>query len=115
MITITEQAVRQIQIAAEKGNMAGMPLRIAVRQNADGSIDYGMGFDENKGEQDIQLRLSGVDVLIADSHADLLSDAVLDFVELNAGEFQFIFINPNDPAATPPSEYAKPGPRSERD
>jgi len=33
MITITEQAVKQIQIAAEKGDMEGMPLRIAVRQN----------------------------------------------------------------------------------
>jgi len=115
MITITEQAVKQIRIAADKGEMGGMPLRIAVRQNADGSIDYGMGFDDNKGEQDIQLSLSGVDVIISNSHADLLSDAILDFVELNPGEFQFIFINPNDPNATPPSEHAKPGARPERD
>jgi iron-sulfur cluster assembly protein len=35
---------------------------------------------------------------------DLLNDAVLDYVQLDDGKYEFIFLNPNDPNYQPPDE-----------
>lgn len=96
MITITPEAAAQIKISAQKTNIETPLLRIAARKDEDGSIEYGMGFDEQTAE-DTRLTSEGVDVLISSVSESLLSGAVLDFVEINPGEHQFIFINPNDP------------------
>ncbi len=69
-----------------------MALRIAARIDADGSTQYGMGFDDPKDE-DMKLDLEGVAVVIAEELQELVADTVLDYVELNPGEFNFIFIN----------------------
>lgn len=103
MITITENAAKQIRIAAEQGEIKDMYLRIAAKESDEGQIEYGMGFDE-KGENDIHVVSENIDVIIYDSHADLLKGTTLDFVELNPGEFQFIFINPNDPNVSASNE-----------
>jgi iron-sulfur cluster assembly protein len=36
--------------------------------------------------------------------AELLKNTVLDFVEIEPGKQQFIFMNPNDPGYVPPQE-----------
>jgi iron-sulfur cluster assembly protein len=72
-----------------------MALRIAAKRDRDGSIQYGMGFDAERAN-DIQLVIEGVTILISHLSKDLLSGTVLDFVELNPGEFNFIFIDPSD-------------------
>ena len=69
-----------------------MALRIAAKVDADGSMQYGMGFDDPKDE-DMKLDLDGVAVVIADESQELLADTVLDYVELEPGEFNFIFID----------------------
>jgi iron-sulfur cluster assembly protein len=96
MITITPEAAAQIRKASELSEAEDMYLRLAARREADGSIEYGMGFDDMSA-QDQLYTSQGIDVLIADSCKDLLRGATLDFVELNPGESQFIFVNPNDP------------------
>lgn len=96
MITITPEAAAQIRKAAEATEADDMYLRLAARRDDDGSIEYGMGFDD-MGNQDQIYTSAGVDVLISDSCKDLLSGATLDYVEIEAGQHQFIFINPNDP------------------
>ena len=40
---------------------------------------------------------------MAPEYVPLLDAATLDFVELDVGEPQFIFLNPNDPGYVPPS------------
>jgi iron-sulfur cluster assembly protein len=67
-----------------------LALRVAAKLDPDGSLQYGMGFDEPKDE-DMRLDLSGVAVVIGGESQELLFDTVLDFVELNPGEFNFIF------------------------
>ena len=49
-----------------------------------------MGFDDPK-DDDMKLEIEGVAVVIADEYQDLLNDIVLDFVELEPGQFNFIF------------------------
>lgn len=94
MITITPQAAEQIRRAAEQGGMQGQPLRIAARKADDGKVEYMLGFDE-LGDEDTELMLEGVNILISPWSQDLLKGVTLDFVELNPGEFQFIFIPPD--------------------
>jgi iron-sulfur cluster assembly protein len=62
-----------------------------------------MGFDEGT-EDDIRFSSEGVQIVMAPEYVPLLDDATLDFVELEAGQSQFIFLNPKDPTYIPPSE-----------
>lgn len=92
MFTLTSAAARQIQQAAMASGTQDMALRIAARPEPDGSVQYGMGFDD-AGDNDMKLVLEGVAVLIASQYQELLDDTVLDFVELKPGEFNFIFLD----------------------
>ena len=72
-----------------------LALRLAANQQADGRINYVMGFDE-AAEDDISFKTEGVDVVMKPEYVPLLDQAVLDFVKLEEGDFQFIFLNPVD-------------------
>lgn len=95
MIKVTAPAAEQIRQAAVQSDVEGLFLRIAARRDVDGSIQYAMGFDEQK-EDDMLVDTEGITVIVSPAYEKLLSGAVLDFVELNPGDFRFIFINPND-------------------
>ncbi|MCB1786780.1 MAG: iron-sulfur cluster assembly accessory protein [Chromatiaceae bacterium] len=103
MFKVTPQAAKQVKVAAEQGGTVGMALRLAAQQRADGSIDYRMGFDEAT-EDDIRFSTEGVQIVMAPEYVPLLDAATLDFVELQPGEAQFIFLNPKDPNYVPPAE-----------
>jgi iron-sulfur cluster assembly protein len=103
MITITSKAATQIRKATETADAGDMYLRLAARRDDDGSFEYGMGFDDMAANDQIYTS-EGIDVLIADSCKDLLNGATLDFVEINPGQPEFIFINPNDPRHQSPQE-----------
>ena len=104
MITVTPAAAEQIRLSARQGQMDGLAMRIAATRNPDGSIHYGMGFDDNQLEGDIHITSQGIDVVVSGSSMLLLSGMTLDYVEIEPGAFQFIFMNPNDPNFTPPDE-----------
>lgn len=103
MIKVTPAAAEQIRLSATQGNTEGMPLRIAASKNDDNSIHYGMGFDESKDE-DITVSVENIEIIISPFSAEILKDTTLDFVELEQGKQQFIFLNPNDPEYKPPIE-----------
>ena len=90
MFTLTSAAARQIQQASVSSGSAELALRVAARRDAGGELHCGMGFDE-ANDEDTQLDLYGVAVVIAQEHQELLNDTVLDFVELQPGQFNFIF------------------------
>lgn len=95
MVKVTAEAAVQIHNAATQAGAEGMALRIAAKRDFDGSIQYGMGFDE-QADDDMLIEAEGLKVLVATQSQPLLGGAVLDFVEMSPGNFQFIFINPND-------------------
>lgn len=99
-ITVTPAAAQQIRIAAEAADATGLALRIAACRDADGSLDYDMGFD-NARKGDFTLDCEGVALVVAEEHGELLDGMTLDYVELEAGDLRFIFINPNEPARPP--------------
>ena len=104
MIKITPAAAEQIRNSASQGQVGDMSLRLAATRNPDGSIHYGMGFDDNQLEDDILVTAAGIEVVISETSKMLLDGLTLDYVELEPGAFQFIFQNPNDVNYAPPSE-----------
>ena len=103
MFKVTPAAAAQVTQAAKQSGAEGLALRLAATRKDDGSFDYRMGFDEAT-EDDIQFRSEGIDIAIAPEHVPLLDKTTLDFVELDEGDFQFIFVNPLDPNYVPPPE-----------
>ena len=90
MFTLTSAAAQQIRETAEDSGAQDLALRIAARLGADGAIECGMGFDEPTDE-DLKLDIAGVAIVIAEEHQALLDTTLLDYVELEPGEFHFIF------------------------
>ena len=106
MFNLTPAAAEQIRndaAAQPSGEELPPHLRVAAKLE-DGELVYGMGFDDER-ENDTIIESDGVTLVIAPRSQELLEGATLDFVELRPGEFQFIFINPNEapPDACPPS------------
>jgi len=102
MITVTKRAADQIKASDDENREAGLLLRLAAKINGDGSFEYGLGMDEER-EEDRMIESGGVQILVAKESQDLLKDCVLDYVEIEEGKLQFIFMNPNDPNYIPPT------------
>jgi len=103
MFKVTAEAAKQVRAAAQQGGTDGMALRLAAYRKPDGSIDYRMGFDE-ANDDDIQFSSEGLEILMAPEYVPLLDEAVMDFVQLDDGDRQFVFFNPKDPTYSPPKE-----------
>ena len=95
MLTLTPAAAHQIQSAIPpEASFEGLALRIAARRAMDGSIEYAMGMD-NERDNDQTVVIDGISLLINEHSADLLVGVTVDFVEEN-GQPLFVFMNPND-------------------
>lgn len=95
MITITKQAAEQIK-KSQQGDNSGMKLRIAALRKVNGDIHYAMGFDDTEREKDSSYQCEGIEIVVAIESSELLKDVTIDYVELEPGDFQFIFSNPQD-------------------
>lgn len=102
MLSLTSSAASQIRRAASDAGAADWALRVAARRENDGSISFGMGFDEPR-EGDMPLQVLGVNLVIAPPSQPMLDGIVLDFVELEPGQFNFIF-TPESEAAEKPAK-----------
>jgi iron-sulfur cluster assembly protein len=102
MFKLTTAAAQQVQVAASQGGAEGLALRLAAARKPDGSIDYRMGFDAAT-EDDIRFKCAGIDLVMTPEQVPLLDQATMDYVELEPGEFHFIFLNPLDPGYQPPT------------
>ena len=103
MFKVTAAAAEQVLSAAKQAGTEGLSLRLAAQQRPDGSIDYRMGFDDAIDE-DIRMSSEGVDIVMAPEYVPLLDGATMDFVEIEPGQSQFIFLNPKDANYSPPGE-----------
>jgi iron-sulfur cluster assembly protein len=103
MFRVTPAAASQVKAAAKQSGADDMALRLAAYQKPDGSIDYRMGFDEVT-DDDIQSSSEGIEIIMAPEYVPLLDEAVMDFVELDDGDQQFVFVNPKDANYSPPED-----------
>ena len=102
MISLTSAALEQIKLSRAQDEMQSLPIRIAIKEQDDGSFHYAMGFDEQRLPGDNFLNFDGVDLVVSANSKDLAEGMTIDFVELEPGRHEFIFLNPNDPTYVPP-------------
>ena len=102
MISLSTAALEQIKLSAVEGDMGNLPLRIAIKEQEDGSFHYAMGFDEQRLPGDNFLNFDGVNLVVSEGSKDLAEGLTIDYVELEPGKPEFIFLNPNDPTYVPP-------------
>ncbi|MEE9343236.1 MAG: iron-sulfur cluster assembly accessory protein [Gammaproteobacteria bacterium] len=98
MITVTPSAATHIKASAKQSNTLGMPLRIAVMKMDNGDFHYALGFDDSAREGDEIFTSEGIDIVTAPTSLSLLTGTVIDYVQLEEGKEEVIFINPNDPS-----------------
>jgi iron-sulfur cluster assembly protein len=107
MIEITPAAAEQIRAALAGSPEQGMALRVAARRGDDGEIEYGMGLDERRDQDEEVLTDAGITLLVSPPSLEALAGTVIDFVEIEPGERRFIFYRadrmppePENPAAS---------------
>lgn len=101
MITVTPEAAKQIMDSAKQSKAEGLPLRIAVQRNDDGSLHYALGFADEEHDEDLSFKSEGIEIVVSPISLELLNNTIIDFVDLDSGEKNFIFRNPNDPNYRP--------------
>jgi iron-sulfur cluster assembly protein len=104
MINVTANAASQIEFSAKESGIQDAVLRVAIKQQQDGSLHYAIGFDDAISENDLRFETQGVQMVIAESSQQYAEDMTIDYVELDNGEKNFIFLNPNDKNYSPPAE-----------
>lgn len=104
MIKITDTAAAQIRQSFTGDDVEQLKLRVAAKHQNNGSFEYAMGLvNEVSDTDDIVLEVNGVPLVIGRDQQALLEGMVIDFVEVEPGQPNFIFMNPNDPNYVPPS------------
>jgi iron-sulfur cluster assembly protein len=96
MITITQAAAERIRQSATESGVEPPVLRVAAQLAADGTVDFGMGFDQSRPGDTI-LEVAGIHVVVAERSRELVEGTRIDFVELEPGDFRFIFARAGEP------------------
>ncbi|HEC13484.1 MAG TPA: iron-sulfur cluster assembly accessory protein [Acidiferrobacteraceae bacterium] len=104
MIKLTQSAADQIRASAKETGINDLRLRLAATKKEDGTIEYGMGFDDNHTDTDTEFKIKGITMVWSKNSAALLTGVEIDYVEITPGQHQFIFFNPNDPVHKPVTE-----------
>ncbi|MBE4907423.1 iron-sulfur cluster assembly accessory protein [Bacillus luteolus] len=94
VVTITEAASYQIQDMMKEGGEEGSFLRVAVKGGGCSGLSYGMGFEQEMNEDDIQFEQHGIKVLIDKESEPILKGVVIDFKQSMMGG-GFTIDNPN--------------------
>ncbi len=104
MISLTSDALEQIKVSINEGGHGNLPIRVAIKEQADGSFHYAMGFDEQRLPGDSFVTIEGVSLVVSEGSKSLAEGMTIDYVELEAGKKEFIFLNPNDPTYVAPKK-----------
>lgn len=99
MFQITDSAIAELQAAARRSAAEGLALRVAARALDDGEVEFGLGFDDER-EHDETAEFAGLRVLLGRHSRPFLAGTTLDYVEIEPGRFDFVFV-PQAPEAAP--------------
>lgn len=103
MISVTSSAAQQIRIAAEDSGADGMSLRIAAHYDeAANEIQYGIGFDDARDDDEC-IETQGVSILVSPLSKEAVANLTIDYVEIEPGDFRFIFLHPEDEMSQAPA------------
>ena len=96
MISITAAAAERVRDQGPGDADEPVHLRVAARVDETGAVEFGMGFDEPRAG-DAEIAAEGVVLLVAPASRELLDGVILDYLEVEPGEFRFVFARANEP------------------
>lgn len=94
IVNLTEAAALQIKDMMKQNEEEGSFLRVGVKGGGCSGLSYGMGFDQEKGEGDIQLEQFGIQILVDKDSRAILNGTKIDYKESMMGG-GFTIENPN--------------------
>jgi Fe-S cluster assembly iron-binding protein IscA len=71
MISLSAAALEQIKLSSTQEEMDALPVRIAIKEQDDGSFHYAMGFDEQRLPGDSFLNFDGVNLVVSEGSKEL--------------------------------------------
>lgn len=104
MIEIRPAAADQIRAALRNAG-EGVALRVAARRLPDGAIEYGMGLDERREQDEEVVTDAGITLLVSPPSLEAVAGTVIDFVEIEPGDMRFVFYRADE---MPPAEPGAP-------
>ncbi|RLA06773.1 MAG: hypothetical protein DRQ51_08320 [Gammaproteobacteria bacterium] len=102
-ITITDSAKTQI-LKSLTNDSSEQFLRLDIRLNNKDEFHYLFGWDDTKKIDDIGFKTNGLTVITNKEKEDITDGLEIDYVLLESGNFNFIFLNPNDPSFIKPTK-----------
>lgn len=94
VLSLTEQAIRQVKAILARENIEDHGLRIAVTSGGCSGYSYGLDFEKQERAGDIVLTLDGLKIYVDAASAQYLNGTVIDYVS-GLQESGFKFDNPN--------------------
>ncbi|WP_174728312.1 HesB/IscA family protein [Mesobacillus harenae] len=94
VVVITEAAGLQIKDMMKQNEEEGAFLRVAIKGGGCSGLSYGMGFDHEAGENDIQLEQHGIKILVQQEDEGILRGTTIDYKQSMMGG-GFTIENPN--------------------
>jgi iron-sulfur cluster assembly protein len=96
MLHITATAAEQIKAGLATLDDDELMLRLAVRALGDGELEYAIGFDEPREQDERLATAAGITVLVSPPSAQAADETVIDYVEIEPGDMRFIFYRAGD-------------------
>jgi iron-sulfur cluster assembly protein len=94
MLTLTDNAVDQLQQIVKKQQNDNLALRVYVTPGGCSGFSYGMNLDDDRAEDDQTFELQGVKVVVDPFSLQYLDGAQVDYVDALMGG-GFTVQNPN--------------------
>ncbi|HUY96380.1 MAG TPA: iron-sulfur cluster insertion protein ErpA [Verrucomicrobiae bacterium] len=94
MITVSEPALTQLKTLLEQQESPDLGLRVYVSAGGCSGFSYGMGFDDQRREDDAVIEQDGIRVLVDSYSQEYLQGAEIDYIDSLMGG-GFTVHNPN--------------------
>jgi iron-sulfur cluster assembly protein len=94
IVKLTEAAALHIKDMMKHNEEEGSYLRVAVQGGGCSGLSYGMGFDRDKTEQDLEFDIHGIKVIVSKEDAPILNGTNIDYKQSMMGG-GFTIDNPN--------------------
>ena len=85
MLQLTERAVDKIKQLMDKENKPGHGLRVAVQGGGCSGFQYGLTYEQDRGENDQVLEFNGLRVFVDAMSLLYLEDVTIDYVDSLSG------------------------------
>ncbi|RIW38856.1 iron-sulfur cluster assembly accessory protein [Bacillus salacetis] len=94
VVVITEAAALQIKDMMKQNEEEGAFIRVSIKGGGCSGLSYGMGFEHEAAEDDMELELHGIKVVVNKQDAPILNGTKIDYKQSMMGG-GFTIDNPN--------------------